>query len=307
MVSVKTHGAKGDGRTDDTKAIQSAIDEVAGTGGTVLVPKGTYRVRANGKSRLRLKSKMTFQMASGAVLAVIPTGSAYYSVLRISGVSDVNVVGGTLQGDRREHKARGGEWGQGIIVGPESVRINISNVTSQNMWGDGFYVAGGQDIAFCSVQAKRNRRQGLSIVDGSRILVTRSVFSDTSGTRPSAGIDLEPNHSKHHVTGVRIERSKFVNNDGGGIMITAKKGRVSKVQILNNYFEGLRPILVEDAPKVASSQICDNRYVPFRGADKGGFEKFTDPVKMVAMQTDCRNGRDIRFQTTRNSKKKKRR
>jgi len=41
VVNVKDKGAKGDGHTDDTAAIQAAIDEVAGTGGTVLVPKGT--------------------------------------------------------------------------------------------------------------------------------------------------------------------------------------------------------------------------------------------------------------------------
>jgi polygalacturonase len=39
-------GRKGDGETDDTAAIQAAIDEVGGTGGTVLVPKGTYMVDA---------------------------------------------------------------------------------------------------------------------------------------------------------------------------------------------------------------------------------------------------------------------
>ncbi len=44
VVNVKQKGAMGDGQTDDTAAIQAAIDEIAGTGGTVLVPKGTYMV-----------------------------------------------------------------------------------------------------------------------------------------------------------------------------------------------------------------------------------------------------------------------
>ena len=44
LVDVKSFGAVGDGSTDDTKAIQAAIDSVGGDGGTVLFPPGTYRL-----------------------------------------------------------------------------------------------------------------------------------------------------------------------------------------------------------------------------------------------------------------------
>ena len=43
VMNVKDKGAVGDGRTDDSAAIQAAIDAVAGTRGTVLVPDGVYR------------------------------------------------------------------------------------------------------------------------------------------------------------------------------------------------------------------------------------------------------------------------
>jgi polygalacturonase len=61
VINVRDKGAKGDGETDDTAAIQAAIDEVGGTGGTVLVPKGTYTVDAVGKKRLTLKGDMTLK------------------------------------------------------------------------------------------------------------------------------------------------------------------------------------------------------------------------------------------------------
>ena len=304
VVNVKDKGAHGDGKKDDTKAIQKAIDAVAGTGGTVYVPKGTYMVRAAGKRRLVLKSKMTLKLDDRAVLKAIPTSAEHYSVLRIPRAKDVTVIGGTLQGDRKEHKSRSGEWGMGIIIGPDSKRVTISGVESRQMWGDGFYVAGGEDIAFCSVVAEHNRRQGLSIIRGNRILVTNSVFRDTNGTPPSAGIDLESDKPHQRISNVRIENSKFVNNAGGGVMISGKKAEVSNVEILNNYFEGPRPILVENAPRVRSTSICENRYVRKEKVDTQGFNAYSDHVEVVSLQIDCKQGRDLRFEKNRQTVKK---
>ena len=42
--------------------------------------------------------------------------------------------------------------------------------------------------------------------------VTNSVFKNTRGTRPSAGIDLEPDRETQTITNVRIAHSKFLDN-----------------------------------------------------------------------------------------------
>src|SRR5262245_20833827 len=140
IVNVKDKGARGDGQTDDTAAIQAAIDELAGTGGTVLVPNGTYMIDAVGKKGLHLGNDMTFKLSVRATLKAMPNSSKKYSVLRISGVSNVTVVGGTLEGERKQHMDEGGEWGMGIRVDRGAKNVTISGVTARSMWGDGFYV-----------------------------------------------------------------------------------------------------------------------------------------------------------------------
>ena len=115
--------------------------------------------------------------------------------------------------------------------------------------------------------ADNNRRQGLSIVEADGVLVTDSVFRNTRGTRPSAGIDLEPDHAEQKIVNVRIQNSKFIDNAGPGIEIARKRGSVAKVdELARNVFRGNRPILVENAPAVLASAICDNRQVSSNGA-----------------------------------------
>jgi pectate lyase-like protein len=306
VVNVKDKGAKGDGRSDDTDAIQAAIDEVGGTGGTVLVPGGTYMVDAvDKKRRLALKSDMTLKLAKDAILKAIANDSRKYSVLSISDVSNVAVVGGTIEGDRAEHQGKAGEAGMGIRITRGAEDITISGVTSRKMWGDGFYVEDAKNTKFCAVTADNNRRQGLSIVEADGVLVTDSIFSNTHGTRPSAGIDLEPDQPSQKIVDIRIQNSKFLNNAGPGIEIAGKRGAVAKVELAKNVFKGNRPILVENAPAVLASAICDNRQVTSQAAPSQGLNAFADEIDIVVHQNDCQDGSDMRFEVNRQTRKKK--
>jgi polygalacturonase len=60
---VKQAGAKGDGTTKDTSAVQRAIDSCAGGGGTVEVTAGTYLI-----GPIVLKSNITLDLQPGATL-----------------------------------------------------------------------------------------------------------------------------------------------------------------------------------------------------------------------------------------------
>ena len=64
LYDVRAFGAKGDGRTVDTAAINAAIEAAAAAGGgTVLLPAGTYPSYS-----IHLKSHVTLQLGAGATL-----------------------------------------------------------------------------------------------------------------------------------------------------------------------------------------------------------------------------------------------
>jgi polygalacturonase len=64
VFDVREHGAKGDGRSVDTPAINRAIEEAAGAGGgTVIFPAGTYLCYS-----IRLKSKVALELGMGCTI-----------------------------------------------------------------------------------------------------------------------------------------------------------------------------------------------------------------------------------------------
>jgi exo-poly-alpha-galacturonosidase len=73
ILNVRDRGAVGDGRSEDTAAIQQAIDACP-VGGTVLVPPGTYLV-----DHLDLKSGLTLDLARGATLRFLGRGVGRYA------------------------------------------------------------------------------------------------------------------------------------------------------------------------------------------------------------------------------------
>lgn len=227
-VDVKTFGAKGNGVTNDTAAIQKAINSLPSTGGVVVIPPGTYGIDA--VTSLKLKSNITLQMSPTTILGVIPNAAAQYTVLNIGGVSNVNVNSGVLWGDRLTHKGTTGEHGFGVGIFGAS-NVTVTGTASNNMWGDGFYVGNGPtfgsslktrstNVQLIDVTADNNRRQGISVTSGKDISIVRAKLTNTNGAAPSAGIDVEPNGKTDILQNISIVDTYTANNQGAGISLS---------------------------------------------------------------------------------------
>ncbi len=93
---ITDYGAKADGRTDNTSAIQKAIDECSAKGGgRVVVPGGEFLSRG-----LSLRNNVNLYLDAGARISAIANGSKYPSLVFADEVQNVSVTGlGTLFGN----------------------------------------------------------------------------------------------------------------------------------------------------------------------------------------------------------------
>jgi len=236
-VDVRDFGARGDGATDDTAAIQAALDAPGVT--TVVIGDGTYLVDpARG---VVPHSGQTVELSAGATLQIVPNALPGYDLIRIEEVDGVTVRGGTLAGDRDGHVLPDGfEDGHGhgvTILG--GTNIVIDGVRARDFWGDGFYIGESErSVRSVAIQitnnvADHNRRQGLSITDATNVVITNNEFLDTDGTPPEAGIDLEPSFETEVVRDIQIVDNSFVGN-AYGIQLVQLGGVTENVLISNN-------------------------------------------------------------------------
>lgn len=104
VIDVKKFGAKGDGKTLDSPAINAAIDAAAQVGGgTVYFPAGTYL-----SASIRLKSNITLYLENGAVIEAVDWKIAQYDF------PEPNDAAGNYQDFGHSHWQNSLIWGIGL-------------------------------------------------------------------------------------------------------------------------------------------------------------------------------------------------
>ncbi|MCX7513934.1 right-handed parallel beta-helix repeat-containing protein [Frateuria hangzhouensis] len=236
QINVRDKGAKGDGVHNDTAAIQAAINALPASGGTVKIPAGRYMIDA--EKSIRMRSHTRLLLDTNAELVVIPNSLSRSRLIRVWNVTDVRIVGGKMLGDRAKHKGTRGEWGMGIdIIASKNVVVKGTHLSE--FWGDGIYIGAkgsgrylkvSENVTIMNVVSDHNRRQGLSITPAKHVYVVNSTFSNTRGTLPEAGIDIEP-QVQGPTSSIRLENNTFVGNHGNGIELHTN---ISDIAIVGN-------------------------------------------------------------------------
>ncbi len=191
VVSVRDHGAVGDGKTLDTRALQSAIDACP-KGGIVRIPEGVFLSGA-----LYLKSDLTLEIAKGGVLkgSADPKDYLPFNLNRFEGW-EMETHASLLNAGRLDR------------AGPANVR-NIS------IRGEGTISGGGRGLSDAVMRLYAKRVDGLR-ARGRLILLMNAENVEISGLR----LEESPCWTIHYIysEGISLHgldiRSDVHNGDG---------------------------------------------------------------------------------------------
>lgn len=214
---------------ETTDGINQAIEAAVNEGcGRVILPTGTYLVGKKGydhyTSGIVLQSNMALVMDEQTTIQLTPTDTWAYCIVAVTGKKNVGIYGGSIVGDRDEHNfVTEGEEGHCVCIENESEFVEVNGVTIRDPIGDGILIVGqGEAGSSCkhitvrNSEIARGRRQGISIVGGTNVLIENNEIHHIEGTAPQFGIDIESLSYKS--ADIIIRNNDFHHNAGGDVV-----------------------------------------------------------------------------------------
>jgi len=182
----------------------------------------------------------------GSSLIMKANSLSNYAVLLVSNANDVVIYSPVIVGDRDKHLGTSGEWGMGISI-KDSKNVYVKSPSISNCWGDGIYIGkttgNSTNIEISDGKIDNCRRNGISICDGRNVKIQNTIISNSNGTLPMCGIDIEPNDSIANIDSIKISNVTTLNNSNGGILIAlnyilSKKEKKVGIEINNHIDDG---------------------------------------------------------------------
>lgn len=248
------YGAVGDGVTDDTEAFIGLFSNCT----NILIPSKTYSIRCDfGDEQdshlvdgnflkdglFEVNEGTIIKGQRGNMIKSLPTDKWAYNMLTIKN-NNIEIDGVNFLGERHQHiitddnvdsDGYAGEYGFGIAI-LSGKNIVIKNCKMNDFWGDGICTMSYpnsvdpiEDILIENCIMDNNRRQGLSICYGKKYTINNCTFSNTNGTLPESGVDIEPERG-WTVSDVEFNNCIFKDNNCVGLNLIA----LHEVNSINN-------------------------------------------------------------------------
>jgi hypothetical protein len=219
-VNLFSFGSAGTGG-DDTQVFQTALNTTAKNGDTlsVSVSPQPYNVQP-----LFLPSGTSLLVASGVIIQATSGYVEGQKMINITDVANVSITatGATFQMRKAEYTT--GEFRYCLNITGAS-NVVIQGGTWKNSGGDGIFIGGTAannfsfNVTVQDATFDNHRRNAMSIISARSVFVRRCSFTNSNGTAPQDGIDLEPNDATEDLVDIHIEDSNCSGNAGDGMSI----------------------------------------------------------------------------------------
>ncbi|HEX9153187.1 MAG TPA: glycosyl hydrolase family 28-related protein [Candidatus Saccharimonadales bacterium] len=223
-INVKAYGAMGNGTTDDTAAIQAAIDAVPSTGAAVFLPRGTYVV----SSTLTIDKDATMLIGAGASSVIrVPSGALGIDLIKIGNGSTTRAHCGIrdlrITADGQKTAGCGVHldkcfkiWLKNLLIEKQYRSLQFTNTTE--VWLD-------------STDVRDTKEHGLLIdndlMSGFDWYINNCVFDNPDVTNIGSGIHWDGGET---LVASNVDLLRF----NTGLYVKPTAGRESRFGFLNN-------------------------------------------------------------------------
>lgn len=218
VYNIKAFGAKGDGSTDDTTSLNSAVTAAVATSGTVYVPHGTYML--NPSNLNPITSNLVGESMLGTIFKIVSGYNATQNLIRVVSTSNVVVGNFTVDGNKA-NVAGGTQYGLYLSTNTNS---GAYNVLAQNFTGVGIHFF-NNTRAFCdNLYSTANTFHGLEFEQN-----VKGTFTNIHGySNTLHGVLVDPGE----VGGTGSKGNVFTNvqadgNGQYGLAFNAANGDIS--------------------------------------------------------------------------------
>lgn len=293
--SVRAFGAKGDGATDDTLAIQRAIDAAAKAGGGVVtIGPGTYilRYRASddrdGASAITLRSGVTIEGTDPARCILKLAGAqygpgTYARIIASQGeIHDAALRGFTIDGNRQAQGAYRDEFGgAAVLLGWKGrcINIRVEDMIVRDAVGQGIMLQGSVGTVSRNLRIANNRVErtafigiqcsqfdGVEIIDNT-LVDCRDNAIDVYGDDTEGQSTVATSH-RATISGNRIRGSSI------GVFLETVADCVATHNIISDCrVAGVRVNRIHGEPRnltIERNRISDTPIGVAMGGDTGG-------------------------------------